>query len=82
MNNTILHYVGLFIKELVEQLTEDHKEYGNDWEERPVDGQVERIYAILLGYLNNFRQSGEPVPWLKVAGLALIGWAREYRERL
>lgn len=81
-DNTILYYIGRFMHALVDQLNDDFKRHGNAWSERPVSGQEERIFVILNGYFHNFKQSGVPIPWLKVAGLALIGWAREQRERL
>ena len=66
-----------FSKELQAQLESDEKRWGNTWQHRDGGGQNERIYAEFDAYRDQNRYGGNPIPWLKVAGLALIAWIRE-----
>lgn len=70
-------FVPEFTEALTAQLEEDEKRWGNTWQQRDIGGQDERIYAELDAYRDQKRYGGNPIPWLKVAGLALIAWIRE-----
>jgi hypothetical protein len=59
------------------QLMLDEKRWGNTWLQRMPDGQEIRIGEHIQSYFDQFRNAGVPIPWLKVAGLAMIGWIRE-----
>lgn len=84
-----LDYLDEFISELKIQLKQDEVRHGDTWLKRPKKGQGDRIYDRIWEYYNDERLAkalagadGKPVfvdslPWLKIAGLALIGWIRE-----
>lgn len=63
------------------QLESDFKRWGNTWQERPIEGQEFRIKERFDSYFDQFKHAGHPVPWLKIANLALIAWVRENEEK-
>ena len=69
-----------FTAALGEQLLEDEARWGNTFEKRGRAGQEMRIFARFDAYYDQFKNGGKPIPWLKVAGLALIGWWREQKD--
>ena len=70
-------YVPEFAVALIHQLHIDQHKWGDEWRRRPNTNQTGRIYGALNHYYYNYNEHGAPVPWLKVAGLALIAWIRE-----
>lgn len=70
-------YLPAFMTSLKLQLEEDEKHWGDTWKQRDVVGQEERIFKRIQDYRDQFEQAKVPVPWLKIAGLALIAWIRE-----
>ncbi len=66
-----------FISALTKQLESDDKRWGNTWLQRMPEGQEVRIFEHIQSYFDQYNNVGTPVPWLKIAGLALIGWVRE-----
>jgi hypothetical protein len=66
-----------FIKALEEQLKADDARWGDTWLKRTRDGQELRTRETLRDYFDQFENSGTPIPWLKIAGGALICWVRE-----
>jgi hypothetical protein len=72
----VVHFLGEFCAALYHQLIEDGKRWGDTWRHLPLAGQEDRIYAEINSYYAEW-QLGSPIPWLKIAGLALIGWIRE-----
>jgi hypothetical protein len=75
-----VQFVSEFCDALARQITSDQERHGDTWRRLPAAGQEDRIYARILSYLADYHHSGEPFPWLKVAGLALIAWIRENKE--
>lgn len=71
-----------FSKELKKQLEADQKRWGDTWLQRIPEGQETRIEEHVKTYFDQFRNAGVPVPWLKIAGLALIAWVRENHPEL
>jgi hypothetical protein len=80
-------FLDEFLVELRAQLISDDELWGDTWLKRPKKGQADRIYdrikqyyideklgQRLVGDNTHFLDS---LPWLKIAGLALIGWIRE-----
>jgi len=72
-------FMGQFEYALIEQLKEDDERWGDTWRQRDVGGQEERIFAKLRDYYDQWRHGGKPIPWLKIAGLAMIAWLRTER---
>jgi len=70
-------YIEEFASALQAQLMNDAKRWGDTWRHRDVGGQNERIFAKIRDYSDQWRNVGVPVPWLKIAGLAMIAWIRE-----
>ena len=66
-----------FMTALEAQLKSDEKRHGEKWKEMPREGQEQRIYDRFHAYLYDFKVKGIAIPWLKIAGLALIGWTRD-----
>jgi len=71
-----------FTTALFAQLEEDHERWGDTWRQRDIQGQEERIFAKLREYYDQWKNAGTPIPWLKVAGLAMIGWIRTERPEV
>lgn len=76
-NVRVQDYISDFAEELLSQLDSDEERWGDTWRRLPREGQEERILDNIDRYRWQFENAGHPVPWLKVAGLALIGWIRE-----
>lgn len=70
-------YMNEFSRALTEQLKEDDKRWGKTYQERPKEGQEQRIFDRLSSYWVDYKLKGIPIPWLKIAGLAMIAWLRE-----
>ena len=66
-----------FMIALEDQLKSDEKRHGEKWKELSREGQENRIFKRFYSYNYEFASKGIPVPWLKIAGLALIAWTRE-----
>ena len=79
-------HVWDFLREFAEalqgQLENDEKRWGNTWLQRPVEGQELRIEEHIKSYFDQWRNANQPIPWLKIAGLAMIGWIRENHPEL
>ncbi len=75
-------YLDEFVGELKKQLDSDYERWGNTWLERPREGQEYRILDRINAYYSDFNSNKIPVPWLKIAGLALIAWIRENHTEL
>lgn len=86
MNELITKALPRFMKALFEQLESDFERWGDEWKNRPREGQEKRIFERFTVYYNEWTPGPDdpfstPVPWLKIAGLALIAWWREEREK-
>jgi hypothetical protein len=66
-----------FMIALKKQLVEDDMRWGDTWLHRKVEGREERTEVVFKGYFDQYKYAGTPVPWLKIAGGALICWIRE-----
>lgn len=82
MYNNLLTYIPAFVKALKEQLTKDEKKWGDTWMVRPGEGQEDRFFSRINDYYKVWKWSNgkKKIPWLKVAGEALIGWVRETQQ--
>jgi len=60
--NRVWDYMPEFTKALKRQLEGDQRRWGDTWKERPEEGQEERIWVILLGYFDQWRNGGVPIP--------------------
>lgn len=77
LGKRVLDYWSVFADNLHNQLQEDEKRWGDEWRNRSRTGQESRIFARLFEYYFDHQQNNKPIPWLKVAGLAMIAWIRE-----
>jgi len=75
-------YLDEFAKELKGQLESDQKRWGDTWLQRIPEGQEVRIEEHIKSYFDQWRNAGVSIPWLKIAGLALIAWVRENHPEL
>lgn len=77
VKNKLSDYLPEFIDNLKNQLAQDQERWGDTWKQRPREGQEERAFARFRDYIDQYRNAGVLVPWLKIAGEALIAWVRE-----
>jgi len=83
MKNELIDLLPERMEQLKTQLESDYKRWGNTWKKRPEEGQEERIFDDLMDYFDQFVNADQPIPWLKVMGLAHIALVREqYPEML
>lgn len=76
-DNSLLDWLPSFTDALRDQLMDDFERWGDTWEHRTKVGQEERTRACFDNYFDQYRHAAVPVPWLKIAGNALICWVRE-----
>jgi hypothetical protein len=76
----LIDYLPEFVSVLEAQLEKDQERWGDTWKARPREGQEQRGFARFHDYEDQFLNAGIPVPWLKVAGEALIAWVRENKD--
>jgi len=75
-------YLQEFSDALKQQLEQDQKRWGDTWLQRIPEGQETRIEEHIKTYFDQYRNAQQPVPWMKIAGLALIAWVRENHPEL
>lgn len=80
--NHLWDWLFLFGEALAHQLHYDEHRHGNIWRELPKEGQEHRVFAAFSRYYANFTMKGQPMPWLRVAGLALICWVRDTKPEV
>ena len=78
----LVEFIPEFIDKLREQLEADQKRWGNNWLNRPKEGQELRTKARYTDYFDQFKEAGSPMPWMKVIGGALICWIRDQHPEL
>ena len=76
-NKTLLDYFDQFVEQWKSNLQLDQARWGDTWKHRPREGQEERIFNRFRDYKDQFDNANTPIPWLKITGLAFIGWMRE-----
>ncbi len=82
-NPILTEYVFIFAYSLLKQLECEPEVHGDEWRKLPRDGQEDRIYCRFEQYWVEFSRDRMPVPWLKIAALALVAWVRDnYPESL
>lgn len=75
-------FLSEFCKALQAQLEDDEKRWGNTWLQRIPGGQEMRIEEHIKSYFDQWHNAKRPIPWLKIAGLAMIAWIRENHAEL
>jgi hypothetical protein len=79
-------FLDEFMTELNAQLALDNERWGDTWLKRPKRGQADRIFDRIETYYAEEQLARQLIgdakfidhlPWLKITGLALIGWIRE-----
>lgn len=80
MYKNLIDYLPEFTEAMREQIAYDEVRWGNTWQQRPIEGQELRIKARYDDYFDQFKNAGNPVPWLKIACEALIAWVREQNQ--
>ena len=66
-----------FITKMLAQMANDHDRYGDTWLMPYPDSLEDHILSRYDEYFSQFEESGKPIPWLKVAGYAIIAQARQ-----
>ena len=75
-------YINEFKDALTDQLVADDKRYGDTWLQRMQEGHEVRCEEHINTYFDQYRNAKIPIPWLKIAGIALIAWVREKHPEL
>lgn len=65
-----------FIPMMLEQMKYDHYRLGDSWLMKPTEGYEKQIQRRYAEYFEMFEKDGKEVPWLKIAGYAIIAQAR------
>jgi len=73
----LIDFLDEFTDALRGQLARDQERWGNTWKHRPRENQEARAMARFQDYFDQWHNAGTPMPWLKIAGEALIAWVRE-----
>ena len=76
-NMNVWDFLPEFTKALEEQLIEDNHRWGDTWLQRPREGQDDRLVETLRNYCDQYKNAQVPLPYLKIAGNALINWIRD-----
>ncbi len=66
-----------FVNKMLIQMTDDHRRNGDTWLSRYENGVESYIHQRFDEYFKNFEEAGKPIPWLKIAGYAILAQARE-----
>ena len=72
----VTDFMPEFTQALRAQLEEDDRRWGDTWLERSRSGQEARAFAVFDRYWVEYVYENRPIPWLKIAGEALIAWIR------
>lgn len=75
----VVDFLDEFHGALEAQLLSDAKRWGDAWlDKSDVEGQEQGFLGKVVGYHNDFKNKDiSDMPWLKIAGYALICWIRE-----
>ena len=77
----LISEVRFTAEDMVHQLTEDEKKYGDTWKERGLIwrgmDQETRFFFKVQEYYEDFVKEGVPMPWTKILGEAHICLVRE-----
>lgn len=76
-NRTLVDFLPEIIEKVTAQLVDDQARWGDTWKRRPVEGQELRTQARYDDYFDQFKNTGQPVPWTKIIGGAIICMVRE-----
>ena len=76
----VADFIPDMAEELSDQLELDRIKWGDTWLQRTREGQEKRTWEVFKRYFNDFFVHGEPIPWMKVIGGALICWIREQKK--
>lgn len=79
-NELIEYFLDKVVPQVVAQLEDDQKRWGDEWKNRPRHGQEQRIFDRFWAYFDEFKYENKPVPWQKVIGNAIIAQLREDRD--
>ena len=71
------YFKNEFIPKMLSQMDYDNLRWGDTWLMQPTKAQEEEIQEHINHYFEYYQQFGKKVPWLKVAGYAIIAQARE-----
>ena len=78
----VYDYIEDLSAALKTQLVSDELRWGDAWLHYTKDGQEIRILDEVDGYYSDYLEKGEPVPWLKIIGNAMIAWIREQHPEM
>lgn len=66
-----------FFDKMLGQMADDHRRNGDTWLSRYENGVEFFIQQRFVEYFNMFEETSKPVPWLKIAGYAILAQARQ-----
>lgn len=71
------YFKNEFIPKMLSQMDYDNLRWGDTWLMQSVESQEKTIQDHFNHYFEYYRLYGKKVPWLKIAGYAIIAQARE-----
>ncbi len=69
-------YIFRFFEALARELDGLSEGPSDDWRSIPPDELEGALYSRLESFYVEFSRDGLPLPWLKIARIALVGWVR------
>lgn len=77
-------FIEQFAEALVKQLKSDYPRWGDTWLKRTREGQEQRTWNNYKDKFDKYfnGENSEPIPWLKIAGDAMICWIREQHPEI
>ena len=73
----VTDYLEDFCEALRDQLVEDEERWGDEWLKKSRADQSHRIFDRIQDYYEDYLEGYRDMPWLKIAGNALIAWIRD-----
>ena len=70
-------YLPEFMDALRAQLDKDQERWGDTWKKRSIIGQDDRVFSMFMDYYDQYKNANTEIPYLKIAGEALICWVRK-----
>jgi len=75
-------FVDAFGEAMVVELAENPDKLAKTWHTVTRENQEDHILTELEGIIADYDEADTPVPWLKIALLAMTAWVREKRPDL
>ena len=72
----LLNHIDEFVVALKAKIKEDENYWNFEFVRRSPIKQETKWFPFIQGYYNRYRASGSEMPWLEIATIAMLCWAR------